>query len=234
MAQGILRAIFSASFLVMVIFTAIYLYWNTSLFYGIGAEEQQVIIGGYLITLALTLIVVGVYSPGSLKRMARANYWKQLGLKFIPSFLVTIVFLIAFAKVMGIKGSINPLVIVSYIPIGVLLVQLFVVTQIEELMNDAIYDSFQKRSGHKAANLVSMFVFAAFHGAKTGGNIAVMLIYLPLRYFWNYLKENGWPFLRDIPKIGYLFQATPDTNQNNAGSHFGWNVFILGFLQKFT
>ena len=60
------------------------------------------------------------------------------------------------------------------------------------------------------------------------------LVYVPLRYWWNFVSEKGIPYLNKI-RIGkvYPFAPTPRTCQAGAGQHFAWNMFIIGAIAPF-
>ena len=112
----------------------------------------------------------------------------------------------------------------------VVLVNLFVVTQIEELLfGGLIFTSIDKKYGQNAANIITIGLFAIFHYAKTGGNWLIMLTYIPLRYWFNYVRNNGTPYLNNISPT--MFGPTPRTQQANSAWHFSWNMFVLGFVK---
>lgn len=229
--KGIIGTLLSASFLLVLAFILLYLYWNASALYKQEVDLWQGIIGGYLITLSLMLVVGLAVDPETIQGLAKAPYWKNFGLRFIPSAIVTLTFLVLVRGLLVGGVSVNPLSVLSYVPLTVLIVHIFVVTQVEEIMNGILYNAAKKRSSDKTANRLSIIVFSLFHFAKSGGSFVVMATYVPLRWIWNYLKQNGYPGLQRIPKIGKLFGPTPNTQQTNAGSHLGWNAYVLGFIR---
>jgi len=234
--NNIIGAISGASFLLVLLGLLIFLYaqsFTASAIFPQDAELWNKILTGYLLIFALVMIGAIVLVPEVVRSLATANYWKSFLFKFIPSALVTTLILILIKSLLKGTGSINIFSAISYIPISVLLVHLFVISQIEELMfGGLVYTAIEKKFGTTPAEVISIGLFSIFHYAKTGGSLVVMATYIPLRYVFNYTRNNGYPLLNKIPGIGQkLFGATPRTQQSNAGMHFGWNMFVLGFLK---
>lgn len=232
--KSIWKAITGASFLVMLIIVLVFLYaqsFTPSSIFPQETEAWNKILTGYLVIFSLMLIVAGIVERELVLQLAKANYWRSFFLKFIPSAVVVSIILIVLKGILKGTDSINLFNAISYMPVSVVLVMLFVVSNIEEIMNGVIFRIVDKRSGKFSANIVTMFLFAIWHFAKTGGNWIIMLTYVPLRYWWNYVMINGTPFLNNISP--QFFGATPYTQQANAGSHFAWNMFIIGFIKPF-
>ncbi len=103
----------------------------------------------------------------------------------------------------------------SAIGLGVILLHAFMVSTIEELVFRGWLVNNLKAQGIRT-NIVwflQALIFALFHFI-IGSEITTILIYLPLGYLFMFIKER----------------YSPLTNMANAGVHFGWNLFILGFL----
>jgi len=231
---GIVKALLGSSFLVTLALILLFLFFNVDI-YKQNTEIWSRILGAYLIAFSLTLSIGVIVSPKIIKALATANYWKSFALRFLPSAVITLTILILIKGLIKGTTTFNPLTVISYVPLPVLLFHLFVVSQIEEIMfGGVIYESVRLKYGNKAANYMTLPLFGIFHFAKTGGSIVVMMTYVPLRYWWNYIRNNGTPLFNKIPKIQKLFSATPKTQQVNAGSHFAWNMFIIGLLKPTT
>jgi membrane protease YdiL (CAAX protease family) len=187
----------------------------------------------YGIIFSLSLIGISIISPEVTRGLAKANYWKSFLLKFIPVAIVSTLFLILIKGFLKGQGSLNIFNLVKYMSPAVLITQIFVITQIEELLFGGLfYTSIAGKYGDKSANWITAILFGVFHFAKTGGNIIVMLTYVPLRLIFNHTRNYGIPLLNKIPKIGEkMFGASKQTQQTNAGVHLGWNVFVIGVLK---
>lgn len=234
--NNVLKAVTGASFLLVLISLLIFLYAQSFNPSGIFPEDTDLwnkILTGYLVIFAISMIGALAIVPDVVRSLATASYWKSFVMNFIPTAIVTTIIFILIKAVIKGPGSINPLEAVSYMPIIVLVVHALVITQVEEILFGGLYfTAIQRRYGIKAANIVTVIAFALFHFAKTGGNIVVMLTYIPSRYMFNYSRNYGIPGFRSIPGIGdKWFGPSPITQQTNAGVHFGWNTFVIGFIK---
>jgi len=226
----------ASSFLLLTIIVLIVFYANSlnpSSLFPQDNESWNRILTVYLVVFSLVLIGVMIYSRKTLKALVTANYWRSFLVSFIPNFIIASIFLLSLKFLLKGSGGLDIFHAISAIPLSVLFVHLFVVSQIEEIMfKGLIYNSVADRTGNRtSANFLSTVTFAAWHFAKTGGSIPAMLTYIPLRLWWNYSSEHGTPFLSRL-RIGkyYPFGPTPRTVQNGAGQHFAWNLFIIGFI----
>jgi len=226
------RAILSPSFLVIMALTLLFLYSNAAQLYtqdAINWKDNYLI---YLLFFAITGIVGLVVAPKVLIELAKASYWKAFLTRFIPAAAVSVI-IFAFIKLIT-SGfdSINPLDSLQYVPFHILVFHVFVVAQVEEIMfRGVLFESIASRSGLAVASVLSSIVFAGFHFYSSGGSAIIMLTYIPLGLLFTYIKLNGFPLLKDINGIGKYFQATRYTQQANAGVHFAWNYFVLGFVR---
>lgn len=223
------------SFLLILVVGLIFLYaqsFNPSAVFPQNTEYWNKILTGYLVIFALVLIVTSIIAKDVIKALATANYWEAFFMRFIPSAIVTSIILILIKAVLKGVGSVNIFQAISYMPWTVLLVHLFVVSQIEEILfGGLIFTVIEKKSNSKIANIITMIAFGIWHFAKTGGSWVLMLMYMPLRLWWNYNRSHGTPLLNKVfPKI---FGPSPLTQQSNAGAHFGWNAFVIGFVEPF-
>jgi hypothetical protein len=233
MANNIVKTLKGASFLLVLLGALILLYAQTittSTLFPQDVEFWNMILTVYLVVFALTLIGGIIYAPEVIRQLSRANYWKNLIFRFVPSAGITL-FVLLLLKIFIKSSDLNIFTAIAYMPISVLLVHLFVVSQIEEIQWGILYRIIAKNNGEKPAKFFSIITFGLWHFAKTGGSLIAMSIYIPLRYYWDYVRENGTPWLNKVsPKF---FGATPYTNQGNAGSHFSLNVFMIGMENAF-
>lgn len=220
-----------ASFLLVLIFILLFLYFNAGATYKQDVTRWTQILGTYLISFALILTLGLVVAPKVVKALAGANYWKSFGLRFIPSLLLTATILIFFKAIFKGTDSVNPITAIGYLTPIVLIFHIFVVAQIEEIMfRGVLFESLLHRGSKlSSAYFITAITFGLFHYASSGGSFLVMGTYIPLSYAWTYIKLNGYPILNKIPRLNNLFSATRLTQQSNAGSHAGWNLFIIGF-----
>lgn len=233
--KGILKAITGASFLLVLIGSLVFLYaqsFTQSALFPENVELWNKILTGYLVIFALGMIGALALTRGLVAKLATANYWKSFLFKFVTAAVLTIAILILIKGILKGPNSIDLFQAISYMPISVLLLHMFVVTQIEEILfGGLIFTSIQTRFGLRAAYTITAVTFAIYHFAKTQGNFIVMLTYIPLRLTFDYVKLNGIPLLSSIPGIGEkFFGPSPYTQQINASVHFGWNAFIIGFI----
>lgn len=235
---GLFGAITGASFLLVIIGLLTFLYaqsFTESAIFPQDVESWNKILTYYVVTFAIALIGIIALVPKTLRKLATANYWKSFLFKFIPTFLVFSIFLILIKGLLKGADTINVIDAISYIPLSVLVVQIFVITQVEELLFGGLfYTAIQEKYGHFSANTITAITFALFHFATSGGSWVTMLTYAPLRLFFNYVRNNGTPLLNNVPVIGEkFFGATPQTQQANAGFHLAWNFFVLAFIKPF-
>jgi uncharacterized membrane protein (DUF485 family) len=238
--KGILKSLFTSSSLLLVIILALVVLYAQSLsassIFPQNVEGWNRILTLYLVVFGLVLTGILIYSPRTLRALVKQNYWKSFFISFVPNFIIASIFLISLKLVLKGADSVNIFQAVQYMPLSVLFVHLFVVSQVEEIMfKGLIYNSVYDKSGNrKSANIVSILTFSIWHYAKTGGSIPAMITYIPLRIWFNYVSEHGVPLLNKW-KIGnaYPFGATPRTCQAGASHHFVWNMFILSMIAPF-
>lgn len=230
--QGVLKAIMGASFLMTLTLILLFFYFQTLVpgnkFFPEDTQYWNQVYTTYLVAFTLILITGVIVAPSEMKALATANYWKNLFMRFIPSAILTYIILMILRAITTQGNALSPLTSLAYVPTYILITHLFLVAQIEEIMFAGItYESVRKKYNDTAAQFVTMGAFSIFHYSKTGSLLATA-IYLPLRYYWNYISNNGTPLISRLPVIGRFFGPTPETQQANAGSHFAYNAFITG------
>ena len=231
--QSIFRGLLSASFLLVLVFGLLFMYTNASSIYGPLADLGQQKFLLYLLLLLGSSVVGFVLAPEVMRGLGRAPYWRSFAFRFLPSAILSFVILLLFSGVFLSSNTINPIKILGNVPILTLLFQALVVAQIEEIsFRGILFNSLRhnKRTSTRNAYIISAIAFAVFHLAVSNSYL-VMLTYIPLSLIWTYLSQEGYPFFNRIPKIKQFFEASPQTQQSNAGSHFAWNAFILGFIR---
>jgi membrane protease YdiL (CAAX protease family) len=238
MAQGVLKAVGGLSFLLVLMILLAFLYTNsfaTSALFPENPQGWNTIIGAFLLIFVLAIVGSLIFAPEFVKGLAKANYWKAFVFRFIPSALVYGIALIAVKVLLKGDGGVNLFDSISYMPLSVLLLHALVIAQVEEILfGGLIYSSIQKRYGHNSANWITTLLFSLFHFSRAGGNWVVLATYVPLRLWFNYTRNNGIPLLSKLPGVGdKYFGPTPQTQQSNAGAHFAWNAFIIGFIEPF-
>lgn len=235
--QGIIGTIIGASFLLVLGLILIFLLFDSanvqSRFFPEDTERWNQILTTFLISFSIALTFGLIFARKVILALSRANYWKSFFVKFVPSALVTITILLFFGGLFLGAERLNPFRAISYISGAVLIFQLFVVSQIEEIMfRGVIFESLLKNTSPLSASIVTNSVFALYHFGASGGSILVMFLLFGLGMLWTYLKLNGYPILNriNIPKLGRPFGSSRLTQQSNAGSHFAYNLFITGFI----
>jgi membrane protease YdiL (CAAX protease family) len=230
--RNIGKALLGASFLLVLTLILLFLYSNSQAIY---SQDQADWKDRYLVMLIFFSVMLGVGAVTSrrvLSEQAKAPYWKALFYRFIPSALVSFAILFVLKAITGGIQSVNPLNLINYVPFTVLVFHLLVVAQVEEIMfRGILFESIASRASIAVSYAITAFVFAGFHFYSSGGSLIVMLTYIPLSYAFTYLKLEGWPFLKNIKGIGQFFGSSRYTQQSNAGAHFAWNAFILGFMR---
>jgi membrane protease YdiL (CAAX protease family) len=228
--RNIGKAIIGASFLLMLAMILLFLYSNSQAVYSQDSADWK---DRYLVMLIFFSVMLGVGTITSrkvLSEQAKAPYWKALVFRFIPSALVSVTILFVLKTIIKGVSSVNPLDQINYVPFSVIIFHLFVVSQVEEIMfRGILFESIASKASIAVSYAITAFVFAGFHYYSSGGSFLVMLTYIPLSYAFTYLKLEGWPVLKNIRGIGQFFGPSRYTQQSNAGAHFAWNAFILGF-----
>lgn len=232
--KGVVKSLLNASFLLVLTISLLYLYFNAATVYKQDADRWTQVLTLYLVSFSLILVVGLVTARKVVQGLAQANYWQSFLFKFLPSAFVSITVLLLLEWLLKSTGGINPITAISYVPLATLIFHLFVVCQIEEIMfRGIVFEAIFQKSSQAAAYIITAITFALFHYTASGGSFGVLLTYIPLSFAWTYIKLNGYPILNRAPKINQFFGSTRFTQQANAGSHFAWNLFIIGFLKPF-
>lgn len=219
-----------ASFLLVLIGVLIFLFAFTaqdSVVFPSNAIKWHALYTIYLVTFSLILILGLVITPSIITRLATANYWKASLTRFLPKALFYTFLLLVLQSFLKGQTSISILSFISNIPLPVILTHAFVVAQIEEIgFAGVIHKAIEQKSNRTTAQIWTTALFVFWHFAKTNGNWIVLLTYVPLRIWWDYERDHGTPLLNKM--VPGLFGPSPETQQGNSGSHFAWNLFVLG------
>jgi membrane protease YdiL (CAAX protease family) len=187
-----------------------------------------------VILFTLSLVAAGIFARKELVKLATVSYWKAQGL-FLGSALASGVILLLIKGIIKGAGGVDIISAVAYMSLAVIIVYCYLTAQVEELLFGGVfYPALEKVGGSTFANISTALFFAILHYAASGGNWVIMVTYIPLRLGFNYVRNNGYPGLRSIPKIGMkLFGPSQNTQQSAAGAHFAWNGFVLSFIKPF-
>ena len=232
MKNAKLKLFGQASLLFVVVVSLIVIYafslQDSSWIFPTNSAGYRAIIQFYVITFTLTLVAVLIFSPKIVKAWATRNYWKGFLTRFLPKFIFYFFLLSIITVIVKGPGNINFLKLIT-ISIPVLVIYTFIVSNVEEIIfGGLIYATLEKKS-KKGATILTTGLFALWHLVKTGGNIVLMLTYIPLRLWWIYERNTGTPLLRRLPYIGQkFFGPSPETQQGPAGAHTAWNMFVIG------
>lgn len=235
-AKGTFSVFSRASFLFVLTLALIFLYayslQDSSIVFPQNSAYWNKILTFYVVSYLAGLIIFALINRQEARRLATANYWKATITRFVPSAGLALLILIPLQYILRGANAVSIWTAIAYVPLPVLLVHFFCSAQVEELLfGGAVFTTIEKKSGRRRAYIANMILFSLWHLAKSGGNIVIMITYAPLRLGFDYLRNNGWPYLnRWIPRY---FGPSPNTNQSNAGAHFAWDIFVTGFIAPF-
>lgn len=191
----------------------------------------------YVVVFSTTLSAVILIAPEYARSLAKAKYWKNFVIKFIPTFIVSTIIFVVINFIFRTSSSVNVFQAIAYMNWSVFLVYLLVVAQVEEILfGGLIYSAVEKqfasnkKQGTIAAYIATTILFALWHLAKSGGNLMLLIVYIPLRIIFNYTRNNGTPGLNRLSPS--MFGPSPTTQQTNAGWHASWNVFVTSFISS--
>lgn len=165
--------------------------------------------------IIFTTLIFGI----SAAQKTEKSLFKLSFLKEFPKFIIgalisgVILYIVGFV----LKGSALPTIKTALFGIGAgtLLLYVFAGCTMEELgFRGKIVEWLYKAKMKKPlVYLFQALIFAAFHWGLSR-SIWTTLIYIPLGLLFMAIKDR----------------YSPQTNMANAGVHFAWNVFILGFM----
>jgi hypothetical protein len=195
-----------------------FLFINAKLFFPDAELDYQTRIITYMVFMAFVFAFDSPASRRTESPLFQASFFSKEGiLKFFIFAGVTLAILTPLGII--VKGQALPAIAqaLSGVSIGVLLFTALVVAFDEELIfrSRFVNELRQRRVTGWVIALFQAVVFASFHWYASGGEILVMLVYVPL----------GMIFLAVRDKY------SPQTNMANIGVHFAWNIFILGVIQ---
>ena len=172
----------------------------------------------YILTFILLISFIFAWDtlrPSRTERdLFRVSFLKRFPV-FIFSSIITIVILFVVGTVLAPSsiGTISKAL--SSVSLGIIFLYAFMIAIGEELIfRGWVPERLQERGVSGASAMwISIVVFALFH-SLTGRSYLTLLTYIPLGFIFHQVKRR-W---------------SPKTNMANAGAHFGWNLFVLGFL----
>jgi len=152
-------------------------------------------------------------------RKTETSLFEVSFLKAFPKFLIAGAITIAVLFLFGLtlKGGALPTIFtaVSSVGLGVILLHAFFVAILEEkVFRGWLWNELIARGIDKTMVWILVAITFAFFHYLLNGDWTSLIIYIPLSFIFTYVKLK-W---------------SPRTDMSNAGVHFGWNFFVLGFL----
>lgn len=203
---------------IAIILIHAFLFTQASSLYPTNPGEYQIRVGIYAVLLAL-VFAFGITRTE--KSLVSTGFFSKEGIvKFFLAAVISLVVLLGFGLTLqgtGLRAVADGL---SSIGIGILLLHAFIVAYDEELIfRGFLPDRLTERGlSARKANIFQAVVFALFHWGITGGSFVLMIPYVILGLVFFEIKVR----------------FSPRTQSANAGAHFAWNTFILGFVQRFS
>lgn len=200
--------------LVLVLVWA-FLWVRADVFFPINTQIWKV---DYILTFILLLSFVFAWDTVSGSKTERALFRVSF-LKRFPVFLIAAGISSAILFGFGLLITGNSIATISQaissVALGVIILHAFMISIGEELVFRGWVPERLLSRGISANTtmIISTVVFALFH-AGMGKSFLTLLTYIPLGIIFYQVKRR----------------YSPETNMANAGVHFAWNLFILGFL----
>lgn len=191
-----------------------FMYLNVEDIYPTNSVAMRGVLTAYLLFTALIFSIDSIAGRKGELALFRVGFLKETW-KFGLGALIGLVVLYAFGFLL--KGSALPTIKTAILSIGagVILVHALFISIFEELVFRGRFPAELRYRGMSETLvwIVSAVIFAGFHWA---------------------LSKTIWSLVIYIP-LGMLFMAvskkwSPNTQMANAGIHFAWNIFILGFM----
>ncbi len=191
-----------------------WMYLRADQLFLVGTEAMKSILLTYIVFTALVFSFDALSSKKTERPLFRIGFVKAFP-KFIISAIITLVILVAFQYTFKNDVSLQIFSAVTTLGLGVILLHAFFVATIEEKVFRAWLPNELRASGQPKmfAWVFSAIVFAFFH-YLLNGEILTIIVYIPLGLTFQLVREK-W---------------SPETDMANAGTHFAWNVWILGFM----
>jgi len=167
--------------------------------------------------ILFAVIVFGIDTLAS--RNTERELFKVSFLKAFPKFLLSagISLFILFLFGLTLKGGALPSIKVALLSVGfgVLLFHALFVAILEEKVFRGWLWAELRQSGYSntLSYVLVALIFALFH-YTLNGDWTSLVLYIPLSFIFTWVKLN----------------YSPRTDMSNAGVHFAWNLFVLGFM----
>lgn len=200
----------SISIGLVFILAHIWMYTQASVLFPNNALEWQIRIGVYI---GITALVFGVSSTKTERELFVGHFFRRLPV-FILFSVGTLTLLFLFGKTIEWNGLSAVSGKLADIGLGVILFHAFIVAVDEELifrgwLNDILG---RKTLGIWTRAIIISIVFAFFHYALAGSEPLVLFTYIPIGLAYFFIKE----------KYGIMASI---------GTHWAYNIFILGFIR---
>ena len=209
-----LKLLSSISFgLVLVLFWG-WMYLRADQLFPTNAGEWRALIQVYIYFAVLVFGIDTLSSKDTERELFKVSF-----IKAFPKFLlfagITLVVLFFFG--LTIQGNALPEIrqALAKVGAGVILFHAFFVATLEEkVFRGWLWNELRAGGMNKLSAIIFVALIFAFFHYMLNGNWTSLIIYIPLSMIFTYVKLN----------------YSPKTDMANAGCHFGWNLFVLGFL----
>lgn len=198
---------------VLVLFWA-WMYLRADLLFPVNTGAWRYKLGVYIF---FAVMVFGIDTLAS--RNNERELFKISFLRAFPKFLLSagISLGILFLFGLTLKGGSLPSIKSAMVGVGlgvILFHAFFVATLEEKIFRGWLWGELKANGIRKGLNyIIVAVVFALFH-YFLNGDWTSLVIYIPLSFIFTWVK----------------LKYSPKTDMANAGVHFAWNVFVLGFI----
>jgi membrane protease YdiL (CAAX protease family) len=200
---------------VLVIFW-IFMFINAEQFFPLNTDRFRIIMLTYISMTSLLFGFNALATERTERVLFKVSFLKEAP-KFIISALISGVLFFLLSRVFtgSFLGSISEAL--SSVGIGILLLQgLFVATLEEKAFRGWVVNELRARDIEESKVwIIQAILFSAFHWGVSGSLLSTA-VYLPLGFLFMYVKTK----------------FSPVTDMANAGVHFSWNMFALGFFNS--
>lgn len=214
--KSLVRAL-SVGFVLIIVHA--FLFTQADALFPTKAAEYKIVIATYAVLVAFIFSFDARSSRQTERPLFTAAFFGMQGiLKFAIAVSVSLLILIPFG--IFIRGGValgEVYQAVTGVGLGIILLHAFIVSFDEELIFRGFVVNELRANGAKetVVKWTQAIVFAAFHYAVVGGEILLLLVYIPLGLAFFAIREK----------------YSPRTQMANIGAHFAWNFFVLGFVQ---
>jgi membrane protease YdiL (CAAX protease family) len=170
-----------------------------------------------IVMMVFTALLFAFGTVRTEKALFRISFIKAIP-KLLISSAITLIILISFGLIIKGEGISTIASALISVPTATILIHAFIIAFPEEIgFRGWLSDQLRSRGMRKFNVMIfTSFVFALFHFFMAGGVWLLLLPYFALGIIFFKIKER----------------YSPETNMANTGAHFGWNLYILAFVQR--